>query len=156
AAATATTTAPMIVSTVLLPIALLRLPRLIVAGGARTRAALQEAAIGTIGIRRAGEIGLMLLLPRLRLERRGGRRILEGVMQPAMPVGRDAARFDRAGIDHPAAAALLRLVVAIAVLVGADIGAGEPRRPESPQGGVVPPRKEHADEGHNRGPASPR
>src|SRR4030095_10725018 len=73
----------------------------------------------------AGELGHRLLLPRLARRATGRRRRIGGVMQPAVPVGRNARGFGDTVVHHPALAAAtgddaLVLEVAIAFGVGAD------------------------------------
>jgi hypothetical protein len=47
-----------------------------------------QRALRTPGHRRAGQVGLVILLPHAARQRLHGRRLVEGVVQPAVPVGR--------------------------------------------------------------------
>src|SRR5690606_15329482 len=101
-----------------------RPPRFVVAGGRRPPAALIVVPRRAIGLRRAGQIGDMGLLPgtsRPRVERRLG----HVVMQPGVPFGRHPRRLLGAVINDPAAPPLPRprlalLIIPVAEAVRAD------------------------------------
>src|SRR6185312_6807319 len=78
------------------------------------------------------------------LERSLGRRLRKSVMEPAMPIGWHPARLDCAVVDHPAAGAVLVLIIAVAEGVSADGRAVQPGMQPGPQSLRFPPRKEHA------------
>src|SRR5205807_2772292 len=89
-------------------------------------ATLDQGRAGRIvGERGDAEIGQMLLLPRPARQSALGRRRVGRIVQPAVPVGRNARGFGLAVVHHPAFATpalddALVVEVAIAVCVGAD------------------------------------
>src|SRR5271166_1242013 len=106
------------------------LPSFVVTGRRRSYPATAIMPRRQIGRRSPGQIRLMLLHPRLVGGNRQG--ILDGIMQPGMPLRRHPGRLDLALIKHPAAltSAADRLslrVIAIAVLIGPDQNAPGPR-----------------------------
>src|SRR5262249_13794075 len=73
----------------------------------------------------AAEVALVLLLPGIARQAALRRRFMDGVVQPAVPVGRHARGLGLAVVDHPALAppagdCALVLIVAIALIVAAD------------------------------------
>src|SRR5687767_6209891 len=96
------------------PWGLFRVPGLVVAGRALAVAAARDRALRPAGVDRAGQVREVILLPGLQLEGLGGRRLVEGVVQPAMPLGRDLRGVGIALVDHPAA--LAAAVIAVAVV----------------------------------------
>ncbi len=99
-----------------------------------------------IGERRAGHVGQVVLLPDLTAQRRFGGRLIEGMVEPAMPVRRHPRGFGDTVINDPAARAAHRarrigfLVITVALLVLADKPCAAP---EQRKGGshrrAVPP-----------------
>src|SRR5690554_2559495 len=118
--ATATTPAPITVSAMVLVIAapLFWRPGLVVAPGGGLRP--EEAAGRAIGQRGTGLVRHMRLRPGLAQRGRLGRRLLPGVMQPAVPFGRYPARLGLTVVDDPASASVGRLIVDVAFDIFAD------------------------------------
>src|SRR5215469_2440443 len=116
----------------------LRRPGLVVADGAGARPAFQHRTGRAIGGRRAGQIRLMRLLPRINRLVGVGRYAVGRMVQPSVPHRRHARRVLVALIDHPAAFAALApaaaferpmatfAIIAVAERVGADALALEP------------------------------
>ena len=77
-----------------------------------------------------------------------GRRVLPGVVQPAVPFGRHPARLGLAVVDHPAPAAVGGLVVDVALGVLADAPALAPGVELRAQGVAVPPGEDLGQEAH--------
>src|ERR1700722_739042 len=125
------------------PTLLFRRPRLVIAGGARAMPAAQHGAGRVIRQRRPGHIGLMRLLPRKM--RPLARHLVDRVMQPGMPFGRDFRAFRFAVIDDPAPLAAeaatapprwpvaLEPIIRIAVGVGSDPFAAQPGQESRPE-----------------------
>src|SRR5690606_1514623 len=111
---------------------------LIVAGHAWTLALVEQAAIRTIGLRRAGQVRLMRLFPFPGLIIRLAGRHVDAMMHPAMPAGRNRGGISRAIICHIAPIGLLVLIVAVTEFVRAHIGA-EPLDPEPRTPGIAAP-----------------
>ena len=65
-----------------------------------------------------GQIRFVILFPRLPLQRLIDGMIIKGVVQPAMPIGRNLGGLCVAIIDHPTA---LAAVIAVAVILGFEI-----------------------------------
>src|ERR1700740_3354709 len=78
-----------------------RRPGLVVAGGGRALAAGECRARRAVGRGRAGHVRHMRLFPLVRLVAGLGRRRVGGVMHPAVPARRDAARLGKSVVDHP-------------------------------------------------------
>src|SRR5579859_876360 len=76
----------------------LRLPSLVIAGRGGTHAAAAVMAGRQIGAGGAGQVGDMLLDPRL--VGGGGQRRIDGVMQPGMPFRRNGRSLRLAGEDR--------------------------------------------------------
>src|SRR5262247_1234414 len=136
-----------------------RPPRPVVAGGARAAPLRQGRTARPVGRRRAGQIGPVRLLPRVRAVLLGGRRYVDRVMQPAVPTRRHARSLGIAVIDHPAPLeakrlvdlAAARAVVVVAVFVLADELAIEPRPQLRAERLTVPPGEEAQQQGfHGR------
>src|SRR6056297_58917 len=81
----------------------------------------------SIGQCRTGQVFLVRLFPRLLGQRTVRRRLLERMVQPAMPIGIDTACFRLAVVDHPALLAAVRLVEDVALGVLSDFFAFAPR-----------------------------
>src|SRR6202158_4267586 len=124
-----------------------RLPGFVIAGGGRAAAGFERRARRPVGVRRAGEIRPVRLLPLARLVVLLGRRHVDGVVQPAVPRRRHARGLGDAAIDHPAPLeaearidlAAARAVVAVAEFVLADELAVEPSPQLRTEGLAVPP-----------------
>src|SRR3979409_279183 len=97
-----------------------RSPGLVIACGRRALAVLPKASLGTIGVRCPGQVWNVLRLPGFGLKGFFGRWIREGMVQPTVPIGRDARGFHCAGIDDPAPRPVSGLVVVIAECIFAD------------------------------------
>src|SRR5262249_44889120 len=121
---------------------LLRLPSFVVAGRRRSHSPACKASQWPPCARRPCEIGGMLFFPRLSLQRRYRGRILESVVQPAVPLGRHARCLDGTGIDNPAALAVLGLEVAVADIVGSNVVARKPSGHQRAERGSAPPDKD--------------
>src|SRR5262245_2452216 len=136
-----------------------RPPRPVVAGGARAAPLRQGRTARPVGRRRAGQIGPVRLLPRVRAVLLGGRRYVDRVMQPAVPARRHARGLGVAVIDHPAPLeakrlvdlAAARAVVVVAVFVLADEFAIEPRPQLRAERLTVPPGEEAQQQGFHGG-----
>src|SRR6476661_4223000 len=74
-----------------------RRPGLVIAGRGRAFALGQDRALGAVGQRCPGQIGLARLVALFR------RRDVDSVLQPALPASRHARCFSLAIIDDPAA-----------------------------------------------------
>src|SRR5437899_5105716 len=97
-------------------------PRFVIVAGLRALAAFEHMAWRTVGQRRAGQVGLMFLLPRpLRLVAR--RRRHRTAMQPAMPFGRNLGGLGRAVIEHPAPFAVVQETLAAEIAIAIAVGA---------------------------------
>src|SRR3954451_6453817 len=148
-AATSSTTAPVATSARLRP-CMVRIrasgtgasragsPGLVVAPRGPPRAADIVMPGRAIGVRRAGQVGQVVLLPEVALLLR--QRLGHRVVQPGVPFRRHGGRLLGAGEDHPAAGAVVdrlrlsALEIEIAEAVTADLAAGE-RGGEAQQGG---------------------
>src|SRR5437667_3576681 len=134
---------------------LARRPGLIIAGRGVAAVLGKRRAGRAIGLRRAGEIRPVRLLPGPGLHNLLGRRHVDGVMQPAMPARRHLRGLRIAVVDHPAALeperrvdlAAAGSVIAIAELVGPDRFAIGPGPQLGPERGAVPPGEEAQQEG---------
>src|SRR5262249_30308955 len=112
-----------------------------------------------VGRRRAGQVGPVRLLPRVRAVLLGGRRYVDRMMQPAVPARRHARSLGIAVVDHPAPLeaerlvdlAAARAVVAVSVFVLADELALEPRPPLRAGPLAVPPGEEAQPQGFHGG-----
>src|SRR5579872_4686867 len=96
----------------------------------------------------------MVQFPGPALQRIGGRRLVEGVVQPAMPLGRHLGSLGVAAVDHPAALmsvvaaeGVAPLVVLVAVLVIADEHAMARHGEADADGGAVPPGEDRFQHG---------
>src|SRR5690606_29694511 len=118
-------------------VALFRLPRLVVAGRNRAASLRQDAALRPIGLRRAGQVRPVRLLPFAR--RVVDQRLVMGVVQPAVPVRRHPGGLHQAVVDHPAPPAAPLAIVAVAELVLADELALPPRVHPGAERLAVPP-----------------
>src|SRR5690606_34125379 len=96
----------------------------------------------------------VVLLPRPPRQRPVRGRLVEGVVQPAVPVGRHLRGLGVAVVDYPAtpaavvAAGVAGLVIAVAHLVRPDEAAATADGEQGADGGAVPPGEdlaEHAD-----------
>src|SRR6478736_5149355 len=122
-------------------------PGLVVAGRGRALAFGQGRTLRAIGQGRAGPVLLVRLLPFARLIAFLGRRDVDGVVQPAVPAGRDLGSLGLALVDHPAALDAERLVlhpacgavIDIAELVLAHLFAEAPGVEARADGLAVPP-----------------
>src|SRR6266700_496311 len=134
---------------------LARRPGLIIAGRGVAAVLGERRAGRAIGLRRAGEIRPMRLLPGPGLHTLLGRRHVDGVMQPPMPARRHLRGLRIAVVYHPAALeperridlAAAGSVIAIAELVGPDRFAIGPGPQLGPERGAVPPGEEAQQEG---------
>ena len=135
---------------------LLRPPGLVVTAGLGPPALGEDAARRAIGLSGAGEIRPMRLLPLAARALLLGRGLVQRVMQPAVPAGRDLRGFRQVLIDDPPArhaegadAALLH-IIDVAELVLADAAAVPPGHPAIAPGVARPPRKDLAEEAHGK------
>src|SRR5688500_434388 len=78
-------------------------PGLVIAGGRLPLAAFERVAGRAIGRRRPGQVRQMLLLPRIAQASAVLGRVLDRVMQPAMPFWRHLGSLRLALVDDPAA-----------------------------------------------------
>src|SRR4029078_10250672 len=76
-------------------------PGLVIAGGRLPLATFKRMTGRAIGRRCPGQVGQVLLLPRIARPSPVFRRVLEGVVQPAVPLRRHLARFRLALVDDP-------------------------------------------------------
>ena len=126
-----------------------RRPGLVVTGSLGPAAAGKRRAGRTVGLRRAGHVRDMRLLPLARRVALFGRRDIDGVMDPAVPVRRYLGRLGIAVIDHPAPLeaerrvdlAALGAIVGVALLVVTDQFAEPPRPQLCAKGLAAPPCK---------------
>src|SRR6266571_3693364 len=134
---------------------LARRPGLIIAGRGVAAVLGERRAGRAIGLRRAGEIRPVRLLPGPGLHNLLGRRHVDGVMQPPMPARRHLRGLRIAVVDHPAALeperrvdlAAAGSVIAIAELVGPDRFAIGPGPQLGAERDAVPPGEEAQQEG---------
>src|SRR5688500_14640539 len=112
-----------------------RRPRLVIAGGAGAAPALVVVPRRAVRVRRAGQIGNVVLLPGAARRAARHRRLLDDVVQPQVPFRRAGGGFRSTAVEHPALlaaageAARTRLVAKILVAdgVAADARAAQPR-----------------------------
>src|SRR5882757_2219416 len=127
-----------------------RRPGLVVAGRSRPAAARQRRAGRPVRCRRPRQVRDVRLFPFARRVAFFGRRDIDGVMQPAMPVRRHARGLGITVVDHPAPLKAERRVdlaadgaiIAITLLVRADQFAKPPCPQLGAKGLAIPPGKE--------------
>src|SRR5215213_1873395 len=124
-------------------------PGLVVAGRGRAHPVRPERPVRTECRHSAGQIGRRLLLERAGRRQRLVGQVVDRALQPHLPAGRDPASVIAAVVDHPAAPAIvLVLVIDVAVLVAPDLAseaASEQRRADRR---AVPPREDLRPETH--------
>src|SRR5690554_3170125 len=126
--------------------ALLRRPGVVVTGDAGAFALVEQAAIGPIGCRGAGQILLVRQFPVAgRVIGLGGHDI-GAVMHPAMPALANGGSVGGTGIGHIASVGLAILVVLIAEFVAADIVAEAPDPQTGAPSLTAPPGEDFAQE----------
>src|SRR5215217_4553407 len=121
-------------------------PGLVVAGDAGALALVEQAAIGAVGLGRAGQVRLVRLFPGMGDIFGIGRNDIGAVVHPTVPAGRDGRRIGVTRIGHVATVRLHVLIVAVAEFVGADIVA-EALDPETGSPGLAaPPGEDFSEE----------
>src|SRR3954454_20792998 len=124
-----------------------RRPRLVIAGSLRTLPACQDRTGRTVSAGRSRQIGQMRLFPFARRVSLGRRRNVDDMMNPAMPLRRDARGLDDAVVDDPASLKAERRidlsadgpVVTVALLVRADQFPEAPGPQLRAEGLAIPP-----------------
>ena len=109
----------------------------------RTRALIEDRALGTVCASGAGHVGLMRQLPRLGNVGFSGGRNIRAMVHPAVPAGGNRGRLGRAVENYPAAGAAFGIrtafIIDIAGSIFADPLAVAPGVKPGSQGLPVPP-----------------
>src|SRR5208283_1657485 len=134
---------------------LFRRPRLVIARGAGAMPAAQHRPLRVIGLRRAGQVGLVRLFPGIVRPRAG--HLVDRVMQPGVPLRRNLRALRLALVDDPAPLAAeaaaatpgrlvaLEAVIGVAIRVRADPLAAQPSQESRPKRRHHPVPSERAD-----------
>src|SRR5215469_18215911 len=85
------------------PSLIARIPGLVIPGGFGPAALRQHRTARATCRRRAGQVGLVRLLPSIGFYRFRRRRRIDDVVEPAVPPRWDQRCFGKAAIDHPTA-----------------------------------------------------